>query len=105
MHNFKPIPFYFINTIAPEDLSPEACRRAMEELAANGYGGCVLFNKPPTGFDEKLYLSDYWFDTLENFIIPARELGLEIWINDGFNYPPGDAAGRSCGYSVGLSGI
>ncbi|MBE6368992.1 MAG: hypothetical protein E7056_02385 [Lentisphaerae bacterium] len=94
MHNFKPIPFYFINTTDPAALSREACRKAMQDLAENGYGGCVLFNKPPTGFDEKLYLTDYWFDTLENFIIPARELGLEIWINDGFDYPPGDAAGR-----------
>ena len=24
----------------------------------------------------------------------GRDLGLEIWLNDGFDYPPGDAAGR-----------
>ena len=94
MPEFRPIPFYFINTVAPEDLTPEACRRAMRELADAGYGGCILFNKPPTGFDRTSYLSDFWFDTLENFILAGRELGLELWINDGFDYPPGDAAGR-----------
>lgn len=91
---FRPIPFYFINTADPKELTPDHCRRAMRDLAEAGFGGCVLFNKPPTGFDKTLYLSDLWFDTLENFIISGRDLGLEMWINDGFDYPPGDAAGR-----------
>ena len=94
MPEFRPIPFYFIDTVAPEELTPEACRRAMRELADAGYGGCILFNKPPLGFDRQSYLSDFWFDALENFIVAGRELGLEMWINDGFDYPPGDAAGR-----------
>ena len=94
MTEYRPIPFYFINTTRAEDLSPSACRAAMRELAAAGYGGCVLFNKPPTGFDASGYLSELWFDALENCILAGRELKLEMWINDGFNYPPGDAAGR-----------
>ena len=94
MRDFRPKPFYFIDTADPAELTPGACRRAMEALAAAGYGGCVLFNKPPTGFDPKQYLSDFWFDTLENFIVAGRDLGLEMWVNDGFDYPPGDAAGR-----------
>ncbi len=94
MSAFRPIPFYFINTADPAELTPAACRAAMRELAEAGYGGCVLFNKPPAGFDEQRYLSDFWFETLENFIIAGREFKLELWLNDGFDYPPGDAAGR-----------
>ena len=94
MESFRPKPFYFINTAAPADLTREACREAMRALAEAGFGGCVLFNKPPTGFDEKCFLSDFWFETLENFIVAGREFGLELWLNDGFDYPPGDAAGR-----------
>ena len=103
MLDFRPKPFYFLNTADPKELTPDACRAAMRELARAGYGGCVLFNKPPTGFDERLYLSDFWFDTLENFIVAGRELGLELWVNDGFNYPPGDAAGRIAARDPGLT--
>ncbi|MBE6378934.1 MAG: hypothetical protein E7051_08995 [Lentisphaerae bacterium] len=92
--NFRPKPFYFINTADPAALTPEACRESMERLAAQGFGGCVLFNKPPVGFTPELFLSDRWFDAIENFVVAGRELGLEMWLNDGFNYPPGDAAGR-----------
>ena len=74
----------------------------MRELADVGYGGCILFNKPPTGFDKASYLSDFWFDTLETFIVAGRELGLEMWVNDGFDYPPGDAAGRIAARNPGL---
>ena len=91
---FRPIPFYFINTARKEELTPEACRDAMRDLAEAGFGGCVLFNKPPTGFDEKGFLSDSWFDAIGNFIRAGREFHLQMWINDGFNFPPGDAAGR-----------
>lgn len=103
MTEFRPIPFYFINTTDSEALSRSACRAAMRDLAAAGYGGCVLFNKPPTGFDAPGYLSGFWFEVLENFILAGRELGLEMWINDGFNYPPGDAAGRieACDSTLG----
>lgn len=94
MSTFRPIPFYFINTVEPADLTAAACRTAMQRLATAGYGGCVLFNKPPAGFDEQSYLSPFWFETLEHFIVAGRELGLELWLNDGFDYPPGDAAGR-----------
>ena len=102
MRDFRPKPFYFIDTADPAELTPDACRRAMAALAAAGYGGCVLFNKPPTGFDPKQYLSDFWFETLENFIVAGRDLGLEMWVNDGFDYPPGDAAGRIAARDPGL---
>lgn len=95
MQSYRPKPFYFIDTTDPAELTREVCRHAMLKLRDAGFGGCVLFNKPPLGFDQKSYLSDFWFDTLENFILAGRELGLEMWINDGFDYPPGAAAART----------
>lgn len=94
MKNFRPKPFYFLNTSDPAAYTPDECRKSMQRLRDLGFGGCVLFNKPPCGFTEELYLTDRWLDALENFIIAGRELDLELWLNDGFNYPPGDAAGR-----------
>ena len=92
--NYRPIPFYFLNTVAPEDYTDEAVFAAMQQMKDDGFGGIVLFNKPPVGFDAERYLSDEWFEITERFILACRKLGLELWINDGFNYPPGDAAGR-----------
>ncbi len=91
---FKPVPFYFINTTRKEELSLPAARDAMRRLKDAGYGGLIFFNKPPDGFSREEYLSDYWFEVTENFIVAAREEHLEFWINDGYNFPPGDVAGR-----------
>ena len=92
--NYRPIPFYFLNTVAPEDYTDEAITEAMQKMKDDGFGGIVLFNKPPVGFDAQRYLSDEWFEITGRFIQACRKLELELWINDGFNYPPGDAAGR-----------
>jgi len=91
---FRPIPFYFLDTADPADYTPEAVCSSMQRIKDQGYGGIVLFNKPPLGFDAAGYLSDFWFTVVERFIQAARILKLQLWINDGFNYPPGDAAGR-----------
>ena len=90
----RPKPFYFLTTSDPAEYSDEAIRAALLEVKECGFGGIVFFNKPPTGFTEKEYLSDFWFEVSEKFIINCLDLGLEFWVNDGFNYPPGDAAGR-----------
>ncbi len=89
INQFRPTPFYFLNTTDTGDAA-----QAMQQLKDAGYGGCILFNKPPTGFTQEQYLSDLWFEVTEQFVRAARELELELWINDGFDFPPGDAAGR-----------
>ena len=94
LDRFRPIPFYFLTSVDPADYTPEAVCCAMQRMKDFGYGGIVLFNKPPLGFDAKGYLSDFWFTITERFIQAARLLKLQLWINDGFNFPPGDAAGR-----------
>ncbi len=92
--SFRPVPFYFINTTAPEACTPQAAEEAMKKMKSLGFGGIVLFNKPPTGFDADGYLSEKWFELTLHFIQAAKALDMQLWINDGFNYPPGDAGGR-----------
>lgn len=91
---YRPIPFYFLNTTDPECYTEAAVFSAMKKMKDLGFGGIVLFNKPPTGFDREEYLSEYWFEITGKFILAAKKLDLQLWINDGFDYPPGDAAGR-----------
>ena len=94
IENYRPIPFYFLTTTDPADYTDEAVFAAIKKMKDDGFGGIVLFNKPPVGFNAEEYLSENWFDITRRFILACRELNLELWINDGFNYPPGDAAGR-----------
>lgn len=91
---FRPKPFYFITSSRPEDLTLQKFRRTLSHLKSRGFGGIVLFNKPPHGFDASNYLSDGWFAMVENAARACRELSLALWINDGFDFPPGDVAGR-----------
>ncbi|MCQ2396638.1 MAG: hypothetical protein MJ106_02950 [Lentisphaeria bacterium] len=94
LDTYGPLPFYFINTTSDEDLSMEAIRKSMAEVKAAGFGGIFFFNKPPCGFTPQTYLSDWYFEVLERFILACRENGLALVANDGFNFPPGDVAGR-----------
>lgn len=91
---FRPIPFYFINTVEPEALTQSSIFESMKQLKQNGFGGCIVFNKPPDGFSQEEYLSEKWFEIIGFFAEAGKQLGLEIWINDGFDFPPGDAGGR-----------
>ncbi|MCF6177255.1 MAG: hypothetical protein L3J71_15975 [Victivallaceae bacterium] len=93
-NGFRPVPFYFINRIEPDDISRQAIFSAMEQLKAQGFGGVVVFNKPPDGFSSEEYLTEPWFDVVGYFAEAGRTLNLQIWINDGFDFPPGNAGGR-----------
>ena len=50
LDQFRPVPFYFLDTCDPADYTAEAVSEAMERMKELGYGGIVLFNKPPMGF-------------------------------------------------------
>jgi hypothetical protein len=91
---FRPVPFYFINRIKPEDISRDAIFAAMKNLQDNGFGGCIVFNKPPNGFSCEDYLEEPWFKVVGHFAEAGRALDLQIWLNDGFDFPPGNAGGR-----------
>jgi hypothetical protein len=91
---FRPMPFYFLTTNEETAYSREEIGKALDRLKEWGFGGCVLFNKPPTGFSPDEFLGDKWFRILRRFAEEALTRGLALWINDGFDYPPGDAGGR-----------
>lgn len=91
---FRPCPFLFITTAEKREFTDEKIEESLSRLKQCGFGGFVLFNKPPTGFDKKHYLSKDWFFMTEGFARAAKKLSLVMWINDGYDYPPGNVAGR-----------
>ena len=76
IESYRPIPFYFLTTTAPEDYTDEAVFEAMQKMKDDGYGGIVLFNKPPVGFDAEGYLSDTWFEITGRLFKPAANSDL-----------------------------
>ena len=87
----RPKPFFFITTSDPAELTPEKTEQSLQELKACGFGGFVLFNK---AYTEENYLGEGWFSMVRNFAAAAKKLGLAMWINDGFDFPPGNVAGK-----------
>ena len=88
---YRPQPFFFITTSDPADLTPEKTEQSLRQLKDCGFGGFVLFNK---AYTSENYLSDGWFDMVRNFAAAAKTLSLTMWINDGFDFPPGNVAGQ-----------
>ncbi len=91
---YRPKPFYFLTTEKESEYTYAKVKKSLKNLKAYGFGGYILFNKPPKGFTEQTYLSDKWFAVVKTFAKVSKELGLAMWINDGFNFPPGNVAGR-----------
>ena len=91
---YRPKPFYFITTKDPNELTVEKFKENLTHVKEIGFGGIMIFNKPIEGFGADDYLSEGWFQMVENVAIACKDLGLDLWINDGFDYPPGDVAGK-----------
>ncbi|MBE6689498.1 MAG: cadherin-like beta sandwich domain-containing protein [Ruminococcaceae bacterium] len=92
--HYRSKPFYFITTSDKKDLTYEQMYKSFFDMKQKGFGGIVLFNKPINGFDEENYLSEDWFEMVGNAAKACKDIGFEMWINSGFDYPPGDVAGR-----------
>ena len=90
----RPKPFLFLTVRDKNEYTNEKVLDCLKDLKECGYGGFILFNKPPLGFDKDSYLSDEWFDVVEKFAVNSIKLGLIMWINDGFDCPPGDVGGK-----------
>lgn len=91
---FRPIPFYYITSHDPEELSYESFYKDLSAMKEAGYGGVIIFNRPPEGFNQELYFTEAWFDMVGNCIRACADLGLRVWINDDYDCPPGDMGGR-----------
>lgn len=90
----RPIPFYYITTHDPEELTYEKFYEDLSDMKEKGYGGVVLFNRPPGGFNRDLYFTEAWFSMVGNCIRACHDLGLRLWLNDDYDAPPGDIGGR-----------
>lgn len=91
LFSHRPMPFFFITTSDDQDLTLEKTEESLRQLKDCGFGGFVLFNK---AYTEENYLGQGWFNMVRNFAIAAKKLGLTMWINDGFDFPPGNVAGK-----------
>ena len=63
----------------------------LKGLKESGIDSVLLY--PRSGCEIE-YLSDEWFNTVENFINSAITLDMKIWLYDDFNWPSGDAGGK-----------
>ncbi|MBR5543636.1 MAG: hypothetical protein IKU65_06035 [Oscillospiraceae bacterium] len=90
----RPIPFYYITTHDPEELTYEKFYADLSDMKEKGYGGVVPFNRPPYGFSQEMYFTEAWFTMIENCLRACRDLGLRVWLNDDYECPPGDIGGR-----------
>lgn len=62
----------------------------MKALKENGIEQVMAY---PRSGCELEYLSDEWFNTVEYFLECAKQLDMNIWLYDDFNWPSGDAGG------------
>ena len=92
--HFRPKPFFFITTNKREELTYDRLYASLKDLKETGFGGIVLFNKPQSGFNESNYLGKDFFYMVKNTAAACKDLGLEMWINDAYDFPPGAVAGR-----------
>ena len=63
----------------------------MKSLKENGIDQIMLY---PRAGCELEYLSDEWFEKIGEFISAAKQLDMNLWLYDEFNWPSGDAGGR-----------
>ena len=90
----RPIPFYYITTHDEKELTYEKFYEDLSDMKQKGYGGVVIFNRPPHGFDKELYFTERWFSMVDNCVRVCHDLGLRVWLNDDYDAPPGDIGGR-----------
>lgn len=90
----RPIPFYYITTHDPAELTYDKFYEDLSDMKEKGYGGVVLFNRPPSGFTRDIYFTEDWFSMVGNCVRACHYLGLRLWMNDDYDAPPGDIGGR-----------
>lgn len=69
----------------------QECFDYLYSLKDNGINAAMLY--PRSGCEIE-YLSEEWFTTIEHLICAAKDLDMEIWLYDDFNWPSGDACGK-----------
>lgn len=90
----RPIPFYFITTHDPSELTYEKFLEDLSDMKKKGYGGIIPFNRFGAGFTGENYFSEEWFFMMDNCLRAAHDLDLTVWMMDDFKAPSGEHGGR-----------
>lgn len=83
---FGIMPFWFVNG----GMDYQEMAYQLKEYKAKGVPG-IYFHARFGTLDNTGYLTDDWFDRLRFAIKTAREIGLQIWVYDEYNWPSGTA--------------
>lgn len=95
---FRSKPFFFITSALEEDICYESVYKGLLKVKEDGFGGIIFFNKPMAfnkkGFSKEEFLGERYMQLVKDCAKICTELGLYMWIHDGYNCPPGTAGGR-----------
>lgn len=83
---FRPLAWWMLNG----DLKPDVMRRQLEKFAEYGFGGYATY--PYRGLTVP-YHSEAWWQAVRRMLESSRDLGLDVWPLDEFNWPSGHCAG------------
>ncbi len=83
---FGIMPFWFVNGAMDYD----EMEYQLKEYRAKGIPGIYIHARFGT-LDNTGYLTEDWFDRLRFAVQKAREIGLQIWVYDEYNWPSGTA--------------
>lgn len=69
----------------------EEINNYMSGVRRQGIEQVMLYPRSGCEFE---YLSDEWFEAVGEFLCIAKQLNMNVWLYDEFNWPSGDAGGR-----------
>ena len=81
------IPFWSWN----DKLEKKKLNKQIEWMHEKGYGGFIMHAR--SGLETE-YLSDEWFDCIQNCCDKAKELGMQAWAYDENGWPSGFVGGK-----------
>ena len=79
---FGIMPFWFVNG----GMDYDEMAYQLKEYKDKGIPGIYFHSRFGT-LEHTGYLTEDWFDRLRFAVKTARELGLQIWMYDGYNWP------------------
>ena len=95
---FGIMPFWFVNGRMDYD----EMEYQLREYKAKGIPGIYIHARFGT-LENTGYLTDDWFDRLRFTVEKAREIGLQIWVYDEYNWPSGTAGKQVMAHDKNLT--
>ncbi len=95
---FGIMPFWFVNGRMDYD----EMEYQLKEYKAKGIPGIYIHARFGT-LEHTGYLTEDWFDRLRFTVKKAREIGLQIWVYDEYNWPSGTAAKQVMAHDKNLT--